>query len=197
MSRGDFPEASKIIIVGEASVGKTSILDRWLHNSYSIDTAPTIGAGMSPVQIEIDGERHQFHVWDTAGTPQYRSVTPMYCRKASVALIVFDITNSESFEKVPEWVKFVRESASPVFVLIGNKTDMCDEREVTRESGERAAAEIDCEYVETSAKTNEGMNNFSRAVVEAARASLTLGIAPVGGKRQIMLTIQEDRGCPC
>ena len=165
-------EPRKIIIVGEASVGKTSILDRWLHDTFSDETAPTIGAGMSPVQIVVDGERRLFHVWDTAGTPQYRSVTPMYCRRASIAIIVFDLTNRETFTKIGSWVGFVRQNASPFFILVGNKVDRDEERQVQVEEAQDCAASIPAYYVETSALTKQGMPEFLKFVVESATSAL-------------------------
>lgn len=161
----------KMIIVGEASVGKTSVLNRWLHGTFSFETAPTIGAGMSPLKISIDGETQIFHIWDTAGTPQFRSVVPMYCRQASIAIIVFDVTKKETFERVNDWITFVRENANPAFVLIGNKIDLADDREVSKDEGEQLAESIGCKYVEVSAYTKEGMSDLVQEITNIAKES--------------------------
>ncbi|KAH0787229.1 ras-related protein Rab-22A-like [Histomonas meleagridis] len=185
-------ECKKIIVVGEASVGKTSILNRWLHDCFSFETAPTIGAGMSPMEINVDGNPQLFHVWDTAGTPQFRSVVPMYCRQAAIAIIVFDITKRNTFEKIPEWVSFVRENASPVFVLVGNKIDLEDERDVQKAEEEQTAESIGCKCVEVSACTNEGMKLFIEEMENAARDSLRTFVKSQSKQIEI-----SKPGCNC
>jgi small GTP-binding protein len=163
-------EASiKLIVLGEAGVGKTSILNQWLHGNFSEDTQPTIAAGLSPIQLMIDGVVHTFHVWDTAGTPQFRSVVPMYCRQAAIAVIVFDLTQRASFDTVPGWHSFVLETAQPVFLLVGNKVDLANERSVDELAPAELADRLGFRYVELSAKSGEGMRAFGRAVMECAR----------------------------
>jgi small GTP-binding protein len=159
----------KLIVLGEAGVGKTSVLNQWLHGNFSDETQPTIAAGLSPIQLMIDGVIHTFHVWDTAGTPQFRSVVPMYCRQAAIAVVVFDLTQPWTFEAVPEWHTFVLETAQPVFLLVGNKVDVTDDRKVDDLAPAELADRLGFRYVEVSAKTGEGMRAFGRAVVESAR----------------------------
>jgi small GTP-binding protein len=157
----------KLIILGESGVGKTSILNQWLHGTFSDQTPPTIAAGLSPIQLLVDGSVQSFHIWDTAGTPQYRSVVPMYCRGASIAIIVFDLTQQSTFDAVEGWHAFVREQADPVVLLVGNKVDA--ERQVDIAAAQDVAARLGCSYLEVSAKTNEGMVLFGKAVVNATR----------------------------
>jgi small GTP-binding protein len=161
--------AIKLIVLGEAGVGKTSVLNQWLHGNFSDETQPTIAAGLSPMQLMIDGAIHTFHVWDTAGTPQFRSVVPMYCRQAAIAVLVFDLTQPWTFEAVPEWHSFVLETAQPLFVLVGNKVDVSEGRMVDELAPAELAQKLGLRYVEGSAKTGEGMRAFGRAVVESAR----------------------------
>jgi small GTP-binding protein len=163
--------ALKVIILGEASVGKTSILNHWLYGTFTQETKPTIAAGLSPVQLMVDGIVQAFHVWDTAGTPQYRSVVPMYCRSAAIAIIVFDLTQKTSFDKVEEWYDFVRKTADPVFLLVGNKLDLVEERTVDGIIAEDVAKNLGIKYLEVSACTGEGMNDFGRAILDCAKES--------------------------
>jgi small GTP-binding protein len=165
--------ALKVIILGEASVGKTSIINQWLYGSFTFDTKPTVGAGLSPVQLMVDGAVQAFHVWDTAGTPQYRDVVPMYCRSAAIAIIVFDLSQAASFEKVEEWYNFVREAADPVLMLIGNKLDLTDQRAVDGSAADALAERLSVRYLEVSACTGEGMNDFGRTILDCARESRT------------------------
>jgi small GTP-binding protein len=161
--------ALKVIILGEASVGKTSILNQWLHGTFTPRTSPTIAAGLSPVQLMVDGAVQSFHVWDTAGTPQFRSVVPMYCRSAAIAVIVFDLTMRASFDRVEEWHSFVRETAEPAFIIVGNKIDLVEDREIDTSEAEELAKKLGCTYIEVSACTGDGMNFFGRAILACAR----------------------------
>jgi Rab family protein len=164
--------APKLIVIGDANVGKTSILDQWLNGTFNDDTAPTIGAGLSTVPLMVDGAVMTFRIWDTAGTEQFRSVIPMYCRSAAIAILVFDLTNSSTFDAVTDWHKFVRETADPVFLLIGNKLDLVDARTVDHDRAVDLAGQLECEFVEMSARTREGIDEFIRAVIDSARLSL-------------------------
>jgi Rab family protein len=164
--------APKLIVLGEANVGKTSILDQWLNGTFNEDTAPTIGAELATVPLMVDGTVMTFRIWDTAGTEQFRSVIPIYCRSAAIAVLVFDLTQSATFEAIPDWQKFVRETADPVLLLVGNKLDLKDGRVVDHDIAADLAKRLECEYVEMSACTREGFDEFVRAVMDCARNSL-------------------------
>jgi small GTP-binding protein len=162
----------KLIVVGEANVGKTSILQQWLNGTFTHNTAPTIGAGLSTVQLLVHGSPQTFNIWDTAGTPEFRSVVPMYCRQAALAVIVFDLTVAGTFQKCAAWHDFVKETAEPGFLLVGNKLDLGDLREVDFDEAQELARALGCRYVEVSACTRQGIGDFEEAVREVAEASL-------------------------
>jgi small GTP-binding protein len=189
-------EASpKLIILGEANVGKTSILEQWLNNTFSRETSPTIGAGLSTVELTVDGRGQTFNIWDTAGTPHFRSVVPMYCRQAAIAIVVFDLTAIGTFDKVRSWYEFVRETADPVFLLIGNKLDLRDDREVEFDIAKELAAKLECEYVEMSACTREGIEEFENAVMACARDSM--GKMVMKNPQGVKPVEETPSGCPC
>jgi small GTP-binding protein len=188
--------AVKVIILGDASVGKTSILNHWLYGTFTQETKPTIAAGLLPVQLMVDGAVQAFHVWDTAGTPQYRSVVPMYCRSAAIAIVVFDLTQSRSFDQIEVWFELVRETADPICVLVGNKLDLEEERRVDGDVAEAFAMKLGIRYLEVSACSGEGMNEFGRTVLDCARESRTKGLVAA----PTMLTPAIDSGgtkCNC
>jgi small GTP-binding protein len=185
----------KVIVLGEANVGKTSILEQWLHGSFTQDTTPTIGAGLSTVPLMIDGSIQNFNIWDTAGTTQFRSVVPMYCRQAAIAIIVFDLTLPWTFDQVSTWHDFVRETADPVFLLVGNKLDLKDEREVDREAAKELADSLQCEYVEMSACTREGIEDFQAAVLDCAKTSLARMVYRAPGSA--VEPVRADAQCKC
>lgn len=168
---GDVP--IKVITLGDASVGKTSILNQWIHGIFSEDTLPTITAGLSAIQLMIDGTVRAFQVWDTAGTPQYRSVLPMYCRGVDIAVMVFDLTQKSTFAHLTRWHSFVCERASPVFIIVGNKLDLPAARTVDAADASELAQRLGCRYVEVSARTDEGIRKFGRLILECGRECLS------------------------
>jgi small GTP-binding protein len=195
---GGVPDSTlKLIALGEAGVGKTSILNQWLHGTFSDETPPTIAAGLSPVQLLVDDSVQSFHIWDTAGTPQYRSVVPMYCRAASIAIIVFDVTQESTFLTVDGWYAFVKEQADPVILLVGNKIDAVDRREVDIARAQDTASRFGCAYLEVSAKTNEGISVFGKAVVNAAREFKARLVMRSPGGPQALRPKPVERQCAC
>ena len=148
----------KFVIVGNSSVGKTTIINRYL-NSKDNDTHSTIGVINYSVEKEIDGRFARMQIWDTAGQEQYRSIIPLYFRNAAVALIVFDLTERESFNKLESWVKLVNENAPKdiLIVYIGNKTDLADQRVVEMEEISELTNEKN--YFEVSALRGEGISD--------------------------------------
>lgn len=163
----------KLIIVGEADVGKTCILNRWIHGTFTKDTAPTIGTGMTPIQMNVDEQTHAMHVWDTAGTPQYQSVVPLFSRDSDIALVVYDVTKTESFEKLNDWIRHVRENAEPYFIILGNKIDKCDERNVEKQVAEDFAKSVGAVYHEVSASTGEGFNEMKESIKDGVRETIS------------------------
>jgi small GTP-binding protein len=187
--------ALKAIILGEANVGKTSILSQWTSGIFTEDTAPTIATGLTPVSLMVDGAVHPFHIWDTAGTPQFRSVVPMYCRQAALAIIVFDLSQRSSFETVAGWHSFVKEHADPKFLLVGNKLDLEDNRQVEKEGAEEMARRLGCQYVEMSAKTKLGLEGFARAVIDCVRDVLQVTVTQP--HYSAVLEPEPASGCAC
>ena len=89
---------------------------------------------MTPIQFKVDDVNCLVHVWDTAGTPQYRSVVPMFCRDTDIAIIVYDVTNKSSFDKINDWYEFVHKNSDPSFMIVGNKIDLVYGSEVQAKS---------------------------------------------------------------
>lgn len=158
----------KSVFVGDAGVGKTCIVTRITRDVFSEDGQATVGAANSTVFIDSEENgKIEFCVWDTAGQERYRSLAPMYFNGASLAFLVFDITNTHSFEALDSFVDLLRQKAPEwvKFILIGNKADLSSKRQVTSEVAEDYAAKIGAEfYIETSAKSGIGVNElFERA----------------------------------
>ncbi|KAH0794011.1 Rab family GTPase [Histomonas meleagridis] len=168
--------AIKVILLGSTSVGKTTLLTRWCDDYFDPNKLSTLGAGTRFQNIEIDNENYTFQVWDTAGQDSFRDTVPLYCKGAKAAMIVFDLTVKSSFEDVPEWINLFKnlEPDSP-FVLVGNKSDLMEKREISIESVTDFAEKNNCKYYETSAFSGVGVDDaFGALATEAIQAMNTV-----------------------
>lgn len=155
------PPKFKILILGEAAVGKTNIMKRFCGEKFSDKYLITLGVDFKEKEITVDGKTVILSVWDTAGQEQFRALTPAYFRAADGCFIVYDITNKESFQLVSSWVETIYAQASPDLscVLVGNKTDLAPQgRAVTEDAASLLADSIKTKYIETSAKTKENID---------------------------------------
>ncbi|XP_063201764.1 ras-related protein Rab-41 isoform X3 [Chroicocephalus ridibundus] len=145
----------KLVFLGEQSVGKTSLITRFMYDSFDNTYQATIGIDfLSKTMYLEDRTQVRLQLWDTAGQERFRSLIPSYIRDSTIAVVVYDITNLNSFQQTSKWIDDVRtERGSDVIImLVGNKTDLADKRQVSIEEGERKARELNMMYIETSAK---------------------------------------------
>ncbi|KAE8748089.1 hypothetical protein FOCC_FOCC005284 [Frankliniella occidentalis] len=149
----------KIVVLGSQGVGKTSMVVRYIGKMFSHHISPTIGASFFTCKINIDDTRVKLQVWDTAGQERFRSMAPMYYRNANAALLVFDITQYHTFTAIKNWVKELQRNVEEpmVLALVGNKTDLVNQRKVLREEAHQYAVSIGGTYFETSALHDEGI----------------------------------------
>lgn len=144
----------KIILVGDVAVGKTSMIQSILGLPFNEDYEPSIGVDYFSKTIKFKKRMLKFQIWDTGGQEKFRSLIPNYIHGASIVLLVYDITNDNSFSHLDEWVDFVNNIETTNIVIVGNKCDLENERKVTREMGENFAKEKDLRFFEVSAKDN-------------------------------------------
>ena len=148
-------EIPKLCIVGDSNVGKTCIINRLIKGIYSSDYEPTIGNSFMKRTFFIDGHSIEISIWDTAGQERYRSVVSMYFRNCKGALIVYDITNIESFTNLDDWIKRLKEVEPDVdIIIVGNKEDLEEERKVSADQLRLLTQKYNCDSFEVSAKTN-------------------------------------------
>ena len=158
MSNKSLITSYKIVLVGDTGVGKSSIATQFANNEFSDFQESTIGAAFFTKSIEIDGTSYKIDVWDTAGQERYHSLTPMYYRGAKIALIVFDITNLLSYEKMKQWSSEIKNSVNNIVItIVGNKIDLEHTRKVSKEDAIEYCRQEGFEYYETSAKTAENI----------------------------------------
>jgi small GTP-binding protein len=154
---GELTEArdAKIVLAGNTSVGKTSIVSLATTGVFGSDVAPTLGASFTTKSVIIGSVEVRMQIWDTAGQERFRTMTPMYFRDADVALLAYAVDDAQSFQDIDSWVMTIRQHASRniVLILVGNKYDQEEARQVSRQDGEDKAAEIAALFYEVSALT--------------------------------------------
>jgi Ras-related protein Rab-2A len=158
MSSLNFNYLLKYIVIGNSSVGKSNILLRYTHNQFNEEYQSTIGVEFGAKNINLNNKIYRIQIWDTAGQENFRSITRAYYKNSVCALVVYDITKRESFENVLSWIQDCRNQSPKtiIMVLVGNKNDLENLREVSYDEGEEFAKNNNMIFFETSAKT--GLN---------------------------------------
>eukprot|EP00759_Apiculatamorpha_spiralis_P048129 PhF_6_TR43490/c0_g1_i1/m.66754/K07889/RAB5C; Ras-related protein Rab-5C len=161
----------KIVVVGEASVGKSSLAYRFVKNEFDDFQEATVGAAcLSKLVTSKQGNMMKIELWDTAGQERYRTMAPLYYRNARVALILYDVTNSDSLTKAESWIQELREKlrdALPRIILVGNKRDLprTSPSCVASAAVEQIVKSYDIMHFETSAKTGEGVSELFDSII--------------------------------
>jgi small GTP-binding protein len=154
----NFDYLLKYIIIGDAAVGKSNLLLRYVHGQFKPEYQLTIGVEFGAKNIEIGSKIFRIQIWDTAGQENFRSITRAYYKNSVCALVVYDISSRDSFNNVMSWIEDCRnQSPKTIFiVLVGNKCDLEDKRQVTYEEGKDLADKNELLFFESSAK--DGIN---------------------------------------
>jgi len=159
----------KILFIGDSGVGKTAMIQRYKNRDIILpDYLPTVGIDFRLVDLVLDDVRVRVQLWDTVGQERYRTMTTNFFRGANGVLLLFDVTNRETFRLVATWVKSLKDKdldKEEVF-LIGNKIDLHDRREVSFREGKQLAVSYGFKYFETSAKTGEHVDNVIQHLVQ-------------------------------
>uniref|UniRef100_A0A8D3AZG6 small monomeric GTPase n=1 Tax=Scophthalmus maximus TaxID=52904 RepID=A0A8D3AZG6_SCOMX len=146
----------KLLLIGDSGVGKTCLLFRFSEDSFNTTFISTIGIDFKIRTIELDGKRVKLQIWDTAGQERFRTITTAYYRGAMGIMLVYDICNEKSFENIKNWIRNIEEHASSDVekMVLGNKCDMADRRQVSKDRGEKLAIDYGVKFLETSAKSS-------------------------------------------
>ena len=152
----------KIIIIGDAAVGKSNILSRYVKNEFSENLKSTVGVELGIKFIKVKGVNTKIQIWDTAGQERYRAITSSYYKGSHGCFIVYDITNESSFENVEKWYEHVqREAGKDIsIILVGNKCDLENERKISKEQGQDKARNLNCAFFETSARNGVNISEI-------------------------------------
>jgi|ERR1711937_676198 len=194
----------KLVFLGEQSVGKTSLITRFMYDSFDNTYQATIGIDFLSKTMYLEDRTVRLQLWDTAGQERFRSLIPSYIRDSTVAVVVYDVTNTNSFHQTSKWIDDVRteRGSDVIIVLVGNKTDLADKRQVSIDEGERKAKDLNVMFIETSAKTGYNVKQLFRRVAaalpgmepkneESAQAGIPVTLEPVASKTP------EEGACSC
>ena len=163
----DYDFLLKLIIVGDTLVGKSSLLSKYVDDLFLEDIEPTIGVDFKVKTIKVKEKCVKLDVWDTSGRERFHNIIINYFRGSNGILLLYDITNKESFKNISKWIKINETSTSMenIKVLVGNKCDLDDNRVVSEEEGKRLAKDYDMIFFEASAKTGKNINEIFYSLV--------------------------------
>ncbi|KAG8191109.1 hypothetical protein JTE90_010033 [Oedothorax gibbosus] len=150
-----YQQEVKLCVLGDSGVGKSCIVQRFVHNTFNPSVESTIGASFMTKCLVVDDSTYKFNIWDTAGQERYRSLAPMYYRNAGASIIVYDVTNYTSFQSVKGWIRELQlhGSSNVIMAIAGNKADLDGRREVPTKEAKDYADSVNAAFVETSALT--------------------------------------------
>lgn len=157
---------TKIVLLGDQSVGKTSLITRFMYDTFDNTYQATIGIDFLSKTMYLEDRTVRLQLWDTAGQERFRSLIPSYIRDSSAAIVVYDITNRNSFLSTSKWIDDVRsERGNEVTIfLVGNKADLSEKRQVTHEEATAKTTELGIMFMETSAKAGHNVKSLFKKI---------------------------------
>jgi Ras-related protein Rab-3C len=158
----------KILIIGNSSVGKTSFLFRYADDSFTSAFVSTVGIDFKVKTVIRKEKRMKLQIWDTAGQERYRTITTAYYRGAMGFILMYDVTNEDSFNSVQDWVTQIKTYSwdNAQVILVGNKSDIERDRVISYDRGKQLADQLGLEFFETSAKENINVKNVFERLVD-------------------------------
>lgn len=150
----------KIVFIGDSSVGKTTIIQRYISARFEACSQPTVGSMFFTKELEVNGKDFKLQIWDTAGQERFQSIAPLYFRDAHGVIVTFDVTNRDSFHNLSNWIQKLEDLGPErlAVCLIGNKIDLEDEREITTQEMKELAEDMGACWQETSAMDDLGVH---------------------------------------
>ena len=158
----------KVILIGDSGVGKTNIMSKFLKNQFMEESKATIGVEFGSKLFNHEGHKIKAQIWDTAGQEKYKAITGAYYKGSKGALVVYDITQKKTFENIEKWVNDLKAAGDPkiTIILIGNKNDLDDKRQVSKDQGEEKARSFGCAFLETSAYSGDNIDKAFNYMVK-------------------------------
>ena len=157
----------KLLLLGDSSVGKTSILLKYISNKFDDSSISTVGVDYMDKIIDYNKFKIKLQIWDTSGEEKFRTITKNFYRNADGLLVVFDLTKKESYDHIKSWLDEAKENNDKLkTILIGNKLDLKDERIVAIDVAKQFAEKNNLKYIETSAKDGTNINELFQAIID-------------------------------
>ena len=168
MEKESYDFLFKLILIGDSSVGKSNILLKYLKGEFDQNSRATVGVEFGTKNIKIKNKKIKIQIWDTAGQERYRSITSAYYKGAKGAFIVYDITRKLTFDNIDKWVTDLKTNGDKniSIILIGNKSDLEDKREVEKEEGIKKSEEYKIAFLETSALNGDNIDKAFNELLE-------------------------------
>mmetsp|Transcript_862 Transcript_862/g.1722 ORF Transcript_862/g.1722 Transcript_862/m.1722 type:complete len:211 (+) Transcript_862:42-674(+) len=190
----------KFVFLGEQSVGKTSTITRFMYDTFDSNYQATIGIDFLSKTMHLEDRSLRLQLWDTAGQERFRSLIPSYIRDSSVAVIMYDVTNKASFLNTVKWIEDVDAEKKGsgrdiVIMLVGNKVDLEEKREVSQEEGKKMAEEHSVMFMEASAKTGQNVQEVFREIARNLPGASETS-APSGGAQTVDLSASAAAPAP-
>mmetsp|Transcript_68136 Transcript_68136/g.156347 ORF Transcript_68136/g.156347 Transcript_68136/m.156347 type:complete len:200 (+) Transcript_68136:44-643(+) len=198
---GEIPShTTKVVLIGDAGVGKTSLLTRFSNDAFDSEYIGTIGIDFKNKTLDVDGRRVRIQVWDTSGMERFSSITRCYYRGAQGVVIVYDVADRQTFRNVKRWLKEVTGVCGgrmPELLLVGAKNDLQSKKVVLEEEGQALADELGCDFIEASARSGHNVEvaftNLSKTILSKAFC-----IDPWPATAPLALQLAKPRGrCWC
>jgi len=185
----------KLLLIGDSGVGKSCLLLRFSDDSFTTSFITTIGIDFKIKTIELDGKRIKLQIWDTAGQERFRTITTAYYRGAMGILLVYDVTDEQSFQNIRNWIRNIDQHAAENVdkILVGNKCDMVTEKVVESSRGQALADEYVIKFFETSAKSNINVVEGFTAIATDIKKRLMDSPNQQGGKDTLILNVSDTK----
>ena len=180
----------KVILIGDSGVGKTNIMSKFLKNQFLEDSKATVGVEFGSKLFIQQGHKIKAQIWDTAGQEKYKAITSAYYKGSKGALVIYDITQKETFANIEKWVNDLKCKGDPkiTIIIIGNKNDLEEKRQISKEQGEEKAKSFGCAFLETSAFSGDNIEKAFEMMVKEIYDKFT---SDIGGDDEEELDSNE------
>ena len=180
----------KVILIGDSGVGKTNIMSKFLKNQFLEDSKATVGVEFGSKLFIQQGHKIKAQIWDTAGQEKYKAITSAYYKGSKGALVIYDITQKETFANIEKWINDLKCKGDPkiTIIIIGNKNDLEEKRQISKEQGEEKAKSFGCAFLETSAFSGDNIEKAFEMMVKEIYDKFT---SDIGGDDEEELDSNE------
>ena len=193
----NYDKTCQLLVIGDTSVGKTSLITRYTNGTFKDEYLATVGLDYYSKEEIINNKTINIKIWDTAGQERFKALTQSYFRNAEGVMLAFDVTKSESYDNLKDWIASIKKNleGKNIFlplIIVGNKIDMEESREVEKESAEQFATENNYKYFETSAKTGEGVDEAVRDLVNQVLNNNQIDEQKMEARKSVQLKEEDN-----